>query len=94
LGLPGSILRSTTYNKFKRKQIFCFLFLFCIRWLGNVLFLLRQEKYQKKATKGALMLVASAPEPPPLETPGAHFRWLWSTLTSILFNQKMFRFFD
>jgi len=56
--------------------------------------LLRQEKYQKKATKGALMLVASAPEPPPLETPGAHFRWLWSTLTSILFNQKMFRFFD
>jgi hypothetical protein len=24
---------------------------------------------------------------------GAHLRWLWSTLTSILFGQKMFRFF-
>ena len=32
-----------------------------------------QEKYQKKSAKGALMLVAPAPEPPPLETPGAHY---------------------
>ena len=32
-------------------------------------------------------------KPPPLETPGAHFRWCWSTLTYILFGQKMFRFF-
>ena len=53
--------------------------------------------FAKKSTKrrrprGA-ELIAPAIKAAPLETPGAHLRWLRSTLTSILFMQKMSRFF-
>ena len=53
--------------------------------------------FAKKSTKrrrprGAELL-APASKAAPLETPGTHLRSFWSTLTYILFGQKMSRFF-
>jgi len=58
----------------------------------NVLFLLLQEKYQKKQSKGMLSCLLPQAKPLPLETLGAHRRRCWSTLTYILIWAEMSRF--
>ena len=57
-----------------------------------ILFLLLQEKNQKKQAKGMLCQLLPQLKPLPLETLGPHRHSLCSTLTPILFKQKMFRF--
>ena len=60
---------------------------------GICTFLASPRKVPKEGDQGALRLCAPAHRATPLETPGAHLRWRWSTLTYLLFGQKVFRLF-
>ena len=59
----------------------------------GVTFLSPNKKVTKEVGQGALSVVLPHAKDAPLETPVAHLRWLWSTLTYLLFRQKMSRFF-